>query len=201
MNIPPLGFLKGLRQIADQHDLLLLFDEIQVGLGRSGKLFCFQHENVIPDGLILGKALSGGLVPLSVFITAADVMDLVFSPGSDGSTYGGYPLACVAGIAALDVLQQEKLAERSARQGAKLMKQLQQIADRSIHVLQVRGRGLFIGIEMKNGNAMQFCRELLKLGVLANDSHGHTIRISPPLIIDDVELDFMCERLQQVLVQ
>jgi ornithine--oxo-acid transaminase len=200
MNVPQPGFLKGLRHIADQHDLLLLFDEIQVGLGRTGKLFCFEHEHVVPDGLILGKALSGGLVPLSVFITSAELMDLVFSPGSDGSTYGGYPLACVAGVAALDVLQQEKLAERAATQGAKLMERLQQIAARSVHIKQVRGKGLFVGIEVKHGNAMEFCRKLLKLGILANDSHGHAIRISPPLVIDDVELDFMCERLEQVLV-
>jgi ornithine--oxo-acid transaminase len=200
MNVPPPGFLKGLRQIADQHDLLLMFDEIQVGLGRTGKLFCFEHENVVPDGLILGKALSGGLVPLSVFVTTADLMDLVFSAGSDGSTYGGYPLACVAGVAALDVLHNEKLVERAATQGARLMARLQKIAGRSDQIKEVRGKGLFIGIEVKHGNAMQFCRQLLDLGLLANDSHGHTIRISPPLIIDDVELDFMCERLEQVLV-
>jgi ornithine--oxo-acid transaminase len=101
----------------------------------------------------------------------------------------------------MDVLQQEKLAERAAIQGAKLMTRLQQIAARSAHVKQVRGKGLFVGVEVKHGNAMQFCRELLKMGLLANDSHGHTIRISPPLIIDDVELDFMCERLEQVLIR
>jgi ornithine--oxo-acid transaminase len=112
MNVPPPGFLSGLRAIADKHDLILIFDEIQVGLGRTGKTFCFQHEGVIPDGLILGKAISGGLVPLSVFVTHRKIMDLVFSPGSDGSTYGGYPLAAVAGIAALEVLETEKLARR-----------------------------------------------------------------------------------------
>ncbi len=200
MNVPPAGFLEGLRQIADRHDLLLLFDEIQVGLGRTGRRFCFQHENVIPDGLILGKAISGGLVPLSVFVTNAELMDLVFSVGSDGSTYGGYPLACVAGIAALDVLVEEKLAERASHQGRRLMKRLEKIASRSPHVAEVRGRGLFIGIQIKGGRAMDFCRRLLDLGVLANDSHGHTIRISPPLVIDDVELDFMTERLEKVLI-
>ena len=199
MNIPPQGFLRGLRQIADRHDLLLMFDEIQVGLGRTGRHFCFQHEDVIPDGLILGKALSGGLVPLSVFVTNARIMDLVFDQGSEGSTYGGYPLACVAGIAGLQVLLEEKLAERAATQGTKLMARFQEIAKRSRHVKEVRGKGLFIGIEVHQGRAIRFCRELLKLGVLANDSHGHTIRISPPLIIDDVELDFMCERLEKVL--
>jgi ornithine--oxo-acid transaminase len=200
MNVPPPGFLNGLRAVADRHDLLLMFDEIQVGLGRTGKRFCFEHENVIPDGLVLGKALSGGLVPLSVFVTNANLMDMVFSQGSDGSTYGGYPLACVAGIAALDVLEKEDLARRAASQGAKLMARLQKLARRSRSIKEVRGKGLFIGIEVTDGNAIEYCRRLLDLGVLANDSHGHTIRISPPLIINDAELDFMCARLEKVLL-
>jgi len=199
MNVPPPGFLKGLRQLADLHDLLLLFDEIQVGLGRTGKNFCFEHEGVVPDGLILGKALSGGLVPLSVFATNARIMDLVFQPGLDGSTYGGYPLACVAGVTALDVLVEEHLAQRAARQGRKLMQRLQDIAAHSPHVKEVRGKGLFIGVEVLNGNAMHFCRQLLELGVVVNDSHGHTIRISPPLVIDDREIDYLCERMKKVL--
>lgn len=200
MNIPPDGFLAGLRKLADDNDLILLFDEIQVGLGRTGKMFCFEHENVIPDGVILGKAISGGLVPLSVFVANGELMDLVFQPGSDGSTYGGYPLACVAGLAALDVIEKEKLVERSAEAGARLKKRIDEIAARSKHVKVVRGRGLFIGIEVKNGDAMVYCRQLLELGVLANDSHGHTIRISPPLIISDEEIDYLCERLEKVLV-
>lgn len=199
MNVPPRGFLKGLRDLADRHDLLLLFDEIQVGLGRTGKRFCFEYDQVVPDGLVLGKALSGGLVPLSAFVTNAQIMDLVFKPGSDGSTYGGYPLACVAGVAALEVLEEEKLARRAATQGKKLMERLTEIASRSPHVKEVRGKGLFIGIEVQDGNAMEYCRKLLDLGMLANDSHGRTIRISPPLIINDDELDYMCERLQKVL--
>lgn len=199
MRVPPDGFLKGLRDIADQHDLLLLFDEIQVGLGRTGKRFCFQHENVVPDGLILGKALSGGLVPLSAFVTSADLMDMAFNVGSDGSTYGGYPLACVAGIAGLSVLEDERLDESAARQGEKLMHRIREIAKRSPHVKQVRGKGLFIGIEVNNGNAMMFCRQLLDMGVIVNDSHGHTIRISPPLNISDAEIEYLCSRLDTVL--
>jgi ornithine--oxo-acid transaminase len=199
INIPPAGFLKGLRQLADDNNLLLLFDEIQVGLGRTGKNFCFEHDNIIPDGLILGKALSGGLVPLSAFVTHTHLMDLVFSKGSDGSTFGGYPLACVAGITALSVLSEEKLAQASGRQGEKLKKRVEQMAKHSNLVKEVRGKGLFIGIEIENGKAMPLCRELLKLGLIANDSHGHTIRISPPLVINDMELDFMCERLETVL--
>jgi ornithine--oxo-acid transaminase len=201
MNIPPDGFLKGLREIADRHDLLLLFDEIQVALGRTGKMFCFEHENVIPDGIVLGKAISGGLVPLSAFVTNAKIMDMVFQPGREGSTYGGYPLAMAAGNAAIDVIIDEKLLENSARVGAYLKKKVESIAARSSHVKEVRGRGLFIGIEVKNGDAMSFCRKMLDLGLLANDSHGHTIRISPPLIVTENDADYIAERLEKVLVE
>jgi ornithine--oxo-acid transaminase len=200
MKIPPVGFLKGLRELADDHDLLLMLDEIQVGLGRSGKNFCFEHENIMPDGLILGKALSGGLIPLSVFVTHAGLMDLAFQTGSDGSTYGGYPLACVAGVAALDVLQEEDLAKCARIRGEKLKKKIMKIAARSPHVKEVRGKGLFIGIEVKNGDAMKFCRQLMDLGIIVNDSHGHTIRISPPLNISDSEIAFLTECLEKVLM-
>lgn len=200
MYLPPDGFLKGLRDLCDKHDLLLMFDEIQVALGRAGKMFCFEHEKVVPDAITLGKAISGGIVPLSVMVTNSKLMDLVFSPGSDGSTYGGYPLACVAGIAAMDVIKNEKLPQRSAAMGKILKKKIVDIANRSQHVKEVRGRGLFIGIEVKNGDAMQYCRKLLGLGMLANDSHGHTIRISPPLVITEKEIDYMVERLEKVLV-
>ena len=200
MRIPPAGFLKGLRHIADEHDLLLILDEIQVGLGRTGKNFCFQHENIVPDGLILGKALSGGLVPLSVFVTNARLMDLAFNIGSDGSTFGGYPLACVAGVTALEVLQEEKLAQRAALKGQKLKEHLERIAARSRHIKEVRGKGLFIGIEVEHGNAMNYCRRLLDLGIIVNDSHGHTIRISPPLNISDNEIEFLVKNLEKVLL-
>ena len=150
--------------------------------------------------MILGKALSGGLVPLSVFITNAKLMDMIFSKGSDGSTFGGYPLACVAGAASLKVFEEEHLAEQSARKGKILKARIQEIADRSPHVKEVRGKGLFIGIEVKKGNAMEFCQRLLKLGLIANDSHGHTIRISPPLVINEEEMDFMVTQLEKVLV-
>jgi ornithine--oxo-acid transaminase len=197
---PPDGFLKGLREVADKNDLMLIFDEIQVGLGRTGKMFCFEHENVIPDGIILGKAISGGMVPVSVFVTNAKLMDMAFQPGSDGSTYGAYPLACVAGIAALDVLINENLPAKAAAKGEILKKKILEIASRSQHVKEVRGRGLFIGIEVKGGDAMVFCRKLLENGVLANDSHGHTIRMSPPLIINDEEIAYLCDKLEKVLV-
>jgi len=200
MNIPPKGFLKGLRELADKHNILLIFDEIQVGMGRTGKTFCFEHENVIPDALILGKAISGGLVPLSVLVTNRSLMDSVFQPGTDGSTFGGYPLACRAGLAAIDVMIDEKLAERSFETGKILKAKIEDIASRSKYVKEVRGMGLFIGIEVKDGDAMSFGHKLLDLDMLANDSHGHTIRISPPLIINENEVDYICERLEKVLV-
>lgn len=200
MKIPPPGFLTGLREIADDNDLLLMFDEIQVGLGRTGKNFCFEHDNIVPDGLVLGKALSGGLIPLSVFVTNAKIMDMVFSKGSDGSTYGGYPLACVAGVSALEVLEGEQLAHASEIQGKKLKQSIMEIAGRSKHIQEVRGKGLFIGIEVKNRDAMMFCRKLLELGIIVNDSHGHTIRISPPLNISDDEIDFLTQCLKDVFL-
>ncbi len=200
MYAPPAGFLKGLRELADKHDLFLMFDEIQVGLGRTGKMFCFEHENVVPDGLILGKALSGGLVPLSAFVTNSEIMDLVFHPGSDGSTFGGYPLACVAGSTALDVITDEDRPSRSEKMGAILKSKIDDIAARSSHVKEVRAKGLFIGIEVKSGDAMVYCRKLLDMGMLANDSHGHTIRISPPLTIGETDIDYIAERLEKVLV-
>ncbi len=200
MNIPTPGFLKGLRELSDKHDLLLLFDEIQVGLGRTGKRFAFEHEGVVPDGLILGKALSGGMIPLSVFVTNAELMDLVFRKGSDGSTYGGYPLACIAGIAALDVIEDEKLVERACLQGEKLKNQIMDLSEHSPYVKEVRGKGLFIGIEIKDGKAMEFCQKLCNYGALVNDSHGHTIRISPPLIINDEEIEYMTKALKKVLL-
>jgi len=200
MYIPPPGYLAACRKLADENDLLLIFDEIQVGMGRTGKLFCFEHENVIPDAVVLGKAISGGLVPVSVMVTNSKLMDMVFYPGRDGSTYGGYPLACVACCAAIDVLIEEKMPERAAKYGPILKKKIEDVCKRSKHVKEVRGRGLFIGIEVKNGDAMHYCRKLLDLGVLANDSHGHTIRISPPLIIGEQEIDYLIERLEKVLV-
>ncbi len=200
MKLPPKGFLKGLRDLSDENDILLVCDEIQVGMGRTGKKFCFEHDNIVPDGVILGKALSGGLVPLSVFITNAKLMDMIFSKGSEGSTFGGYPLACVAGTAALKVFEEEGLAEQSAKKGKLLKERIEKIAEKSPHVKEVRGKGLFIGIEVKEGNAMDFCHKLLKLGLIVNDSHGHTIRISPPLVINEEEMDFMVEQLEKVLI-
>ncbi len=200
MFIPPAGFLTGLRELADKHNLILVFDEIQVGLGRTGRDFCFQHEDVNPDAIIIGKAISGGLVPLSAMVTNSKLMDMVFKPGSDGSTYGGYSLAMAAGVAAIEVFKRERLSERSAKMGAYLKAKIDKIAARSTHVKEVRGRGLFIGIEVKNADAMIYCRKLLDLDLLANDSHHHTIRISPPLVITEAEADYIVDRLEKVLI-
>jgi len=200
MYIPPDGFLKGLRQLCDEHDLLLLADEIQVGMGRTGKMFCFEHEKIVPDALILGKAIAGGLVPVSVLVTNSKLMDMTFSPGSDGSTFGGYPYACACALAALDVIEGEKLPERSAKMGKILKERIMEIASRSRHVKEVRGKGLFIGVEVKSGDAMVFCRKLLELDMLANDSHHHTIRISPPLVVGEREIDYIVDRLEKVLI-
>lgn len=200
MRVPYEGFLRDLRKIANDNGLMLVFDEIQVGLGRTGKMFCFEHDGVRPDGLILGKALSGGMVPLSAFVTDAVTMDSVFTPGTDGSTYGGYPLACAAGIAALEVIRDEDLPEQSAKKGAKLRTRIESIAKQSPYVREVRGKGLFIGIEVKQGNAMELCKRLLNHGVLANDSHGHTIRISPPLIINNEEMTHLTRALSKILL-
>lgn len=200
MYIPPNGFLKGLRELADKHNLLLLFDEIQVGMGRTGRNFCFEHGNIIPDVVIIGKAIGGGLIPLSLIVTNKYLMDMTFTPGKDGSTFGGYPLACVAGLAAIDVMESEKLPQKSEATGKMLKAKIDDIASRSEHVKEVRGRGLFIGIEVKSSDAMVFCRKLLELDMLANDSYGHTIRISPPLIINDNEVNYIAERLEKVLV-
>lgn len=198
---PQKGFLKGLRALCDQYDLFLMFDEIQVGFGRTGKKFCFEHENVIPDGLILGKAISGGLVPISVFVTNKNIMDLAFSVGSEGSTFGGYPLACVAGTTAIEVLEEDNLIERSQLQGEKLKHKIISVCEKSPYVKEVRGQGLFIGIEVVNGNAIEYCRELLNYGLFINDSHGHTIRVSPPLTINDDEIEYLCHALEKVLLK
>ena len=183
-----------------RYNVLFIADEVQSGIARTGKLLACDHEGVRPDILILGKALSGGLVPVSVFVTNSSLMDMAFQPGRDGSTYGGYPLACVAGNAALDVIVDEKLPENATKVGDYLAKNIREIAKRSPHVKEVRNRGLFIGVEVKDGNAMDYCRRMLDLGLLANDSHGHTIRISPPLILTETDADYISERLEKVLV-
>lgn len=196
--VPPKGYLKGLRDLCDKHRVLLIVDEVQSGLGRTGKLFAFQHEGIKPDGVTIGKALSGGLYPVSGFLADDKVMD-VFTPGTHGSTYGGNPLACAVASAALDVLVEEKLVEKSAEYGAYLLEAMNKM--NSPHVKEVRGLGLWIGLELhpEAGGARKFCEALGKEGLLCKETHTHTIRLAPPLVITREQLDWAIDKLVKVL--
>ena len=198
INIPPDGFLKQAETICRDNNVLLVFDEIQTGLGRTGKMFAFQHEDVKPDGVTIGKALSGGFYPISAFISTSEVMD-VFKPGDHGSTFGGNPMAASIACAALDVIVEERLAEKSAELGDYFLKKLKQID--SDYIKEIRGRGLFIGVELKNeaGGARRFCEALMHEGMLAKETHEHIIRFAPPLVISKAEIDWAFERIEKVL--
>ncbi|MCL1474642.1 ornithine--oxo-acid transaminase [Argonema antarcticum] len=197
--IPPDGFLKQAESICRQNNVLLVFDEIQTGLGRTGKMFAFEYEGVKPDGITIGKALSGGFYPISAFLSTNEVMD-VFNPGDHGSTFGGNPLAAAIAIAALDVIVDEQLPERAAELGDYFISQLQGIA--SPHIEEVRGRGLLIGVELKPeaGGARRFCKALMKEGILAKETREDIIRFAPPLVITRSELDWALERIERVLM-
>lgn len=175
--IPPDGYLKQAERICRQNNVLLVFDEIQTGLGRTGKMFAFEHEEVKPDGITIGKALSGGFYPISAFLSTSEVMD-VFNPGDHGSTFGGNPLAAAIAIAALDVIVDEQLPERAAELGNYFISKLQAIP--SPHIEEVRGRGLLIGVELKPeaGGARRFCKGLMKEGILAKETREHIIRFA-----------------------
>jgi ornithine--oxo-acid transaminase len=196
--VPPEGFLRRMRQLADQHHALLVVDEIQSGLGRTGKLFAFEHEGVRPDIVIIGKALSGGMYPVSAILADDEVMD-VFEPGTHGSTYGGNPLGMAVAREALRVLVDEGLVERSAELGGYFMGKLRAI--RSPHVAEIRGRGLWIGIQLKPeaGGARRFCEALQHEGLLCKETHATVIRIAPPLVITRDEIDWATERIAKVL--
>jgi ornithine--oxo-acid transaminase len=196
--IPPAGYLQRLREIATENNILLMLDEIQSGLGRTGRMFAFEHEGIRPDVLILGKALSGGLYPVSVVCADDAVMD-VFRPGDHGSTYGGNPVAAAVARAAIRVLQEEKLVERSAELGSYLLDRLREIE--SDHIKEIRGVGLWIGIELQPeaGGARRFCEALQELGILCKETHEHVIRFAPPLVITREEIDWALERIIQVL--
>jgi ornithine--oxo-acid transaminase len=196
--VPPEGYLKDLRALCDQHDILLIVDEIQAGLGRTGKLFAFEHEGIRPDGVTIGKALSGGYYPVSAFLANDRVMD-VFTPGSHGSTYGGNPLACAIANAALDVLVEEQLIERSATLGQYLLEQLKAI--RSPLIQEIRGKGLWIGVQLKPeaGGARKYSEQLQERGLLCKETHVHTLRFAPPLVITREELDQALAIIRDVL--
>lgn len=196
IRVPPQGFLRQLRELCDATNTLLILDEIQSGLGRTGKTFAFEHEGIRPDGLIVGKALGGGILPVSAFIADHALMDL-FDAGSHGSTFGGNPLAAAVGMEALRVLQDEQLAQNSAELGAYLQQRLREMA--VPFVRDIRGRGLWVGIELDRP-ARPYCEALMALGVLAKETHETVLRIAPPLCISRDELDWGLERIQQVLL-
>ncbi len=199
IHIPDPGYLSWAKALCEEHDVLFVADEIQSGLGRSGKLFACDYENVKPDVMIIGKALSGGCYPVSAVLASASLMS-VFSPGDHGSTYGGNPLACAVARTALQVLVEEGLIENSARLGAYFQQKLRAIA--SPFVQEVRGRGLFIGVELKHeaGGARRFCEALMRQGILCKETHQHVIRLAPPLVITQEEIDWALERLAPVLM-
>ncbi|RLC99863.1 MAG: ornithine--oxo-acid transaminase [Chloroflexi bacterium] len=196
--IPPQGYLKRAREICTAHDVLMMADEIQSGLGRTGKLLACEHEGVRPDVVMLGKALSGGMYPVSAVVSSKEVLG-VFSPGDHGSTFGGNPLACAVAREALRVIVDENLCQRAAELGRYLMARLREIE--SPHVRLVRGRGLFVGIVLKReaGGARRFCEALQERGVLAKETHEHIIRLAPPLVITREEIDWAVERVAEVL--
>ncbi|KKO51097.1 ornithine--oxo-acid transaminase [Paenibacillus sp. DMB20] len=195
--LPPPGFLKEAEKLCKKHRILFMADEIQTGLGRTGRLFACDWEDVVPDVYILGKALGGGVMPVSA-VAASDEVLGVFTPGSHGSTFGGNPLAAAAAIAALKVLEEEQLAQRSSELGEYLMTRLRSIPSPVIR--EVRGRGLFIGIELAAA-ARPYCERLKELGLLVKETHEFTIRLAPPLIITKEELDWAIELLNLVLME
>ena len=198
--VPPAGYLRAVRELCTRHDVLMICDEIQTGLGRTGRLLACDHEGVRPDGLTLGKALGGGLLPVSAFLAREDVM-AVFTPGDHGSTFGGSPLAAAVGDAALRVLVEEKLAERAAAQGELLMERL--AALRHPAIVDVRGKGLLVGVEIdpEFATARQVCEGLMEEGVLTKDTHGTVVRLAPPLVIGAREIDETVAALGRVLAR
>ena len=197
--VPPEGYLRDAKQLCAEHNVLMIADEIQTGLGRTGKLFACDHEGVKPDMMVLGKALSGGAYPVSVVLSSAEILG-VFQPGDHGSTYGGNPLGCAVAQTALDVLVEEGMIENSAKLGAYFRDKLRAIP--SPHVKEVRGKGLLVGVEVKPeaGGGRRFCEALQSRGVLAKTAHTHVIRFAPPLIITQKDLDWALEIIEEVLM-
>lgn len=197
--IPPSGYLKKVSEICQENNVLLIADEIQTGLGRTGKLFASQHDKVRPDIVIIGKALSGGFYPISAVLADSEILGLI-QPGEHGSTFGGNPLASAIGIAALEVLEDEKLSERAVEMGSYFIDHLHEI--NSSHIKEIRGKGLLIGVELKPEakGARRFCEALQKEGILAKETHDHVIRFAPPLIIDKETIDWAMPKIRKVLL-
>ena len=198
--VPKPGFLAALGRIAKKHNVLLAMDEIQTGFCRTGKLFAYQHEDVDPDIIIMGKALGGGVFPVSAIAANEDVLG-VFKPGTHGSTFGGNPLACAVAVAAIDVLIDEKLAERAAENGAYFMEKLRELQKKSDKIKLVRGKGLLIGLVLKKsaGKARQYTTALKERGLLCKETHDWIIRFAPPLVISKADIDFAMEKVREVL--
>jgi ornithine--oxo-acid transaminase len=196
--IPPAGYLKQIAEICKKHNVLLMADEIQTGLARTGKLFASEHEDVRPDVMIIGKAMAGGFYPVSAVLADAALLGL-FKPGEHGSTFGGNPLAAAVARASLRVIRDEKLAERSHQLGEYFMEQLSEIP--SPHVREVRGKGLLIGVELHQsaGGARRFCEALQEKGILAKETHDNVIRFAPPLVIDKETIDWALAPIREVL--
>ena len=196
--VPPAGYLKEVRRICTQHDVILMTDEIQTGLGRTGRLLDEEYEGIEADLTVIGKALSGGFYPVSAVLSNKEVLG-VFQPGDHGSTFGGNPLACAVARMALKVLVEEGMVENSARMGEYLMDQLRGIS--SPYIKEVRGRGLLIGVELykEAGGARRFCQALMNEGLLCKETHENVIRFAPPLIIQNDDIDWALERIERVL--
>jgi len=193
--IPPEGFMRDASSVCRANNVLLMCDEIQSGLGRTGKLFACMHEHVTPDVLVIGKALAAGFYPVSAVLASKQVLG-VFQPGDHGSTFGGNPLACAVARSALRVLAEENMVHNSAELGAYFLNQLKKL--RNPEIREVRGRGLWIGIELM-GRARPYCEALMKQGILCKETHDHVIRLAPPLVITRDEIDWALERLHKVI--
>jgi len=198
--MPPAGYLTRARQLCSKNNVLLIVDEIQTGLGRTGKMFAYEHEaDAKPDMIVIGKALGGGVYPVSAVVSSKAILG-VYNPGDHGSTFGGNPLGAAVARTALDVIVNEKLVENSYELGTYLLNELKKIP--SPHVQEVRGRGLFIGVEIKHssGRARPFCEKLMQEGMLAKETHDQVIRLAPPLIIKKDEVNWIIEKMRKVLL-
>ena len=197
--VPPPGYLRTCSDICRANDVLLMCDEVQTGLGRTGTFLASDAEGIVPDGLMLGKALGGGVMPVSLFLAREDVMD-VFAPGDHGSTFGGNPIAAAVGLEALTVLEDENLVARSAKLGAGMLNKLKNLS--SPYISEVRGRGLFVGIQFDlDMPALAVCQKLMGKGILTKDTNRNTVRFAPPLVIESDEIDTAISALEEVLAE
>jgi ornithine--oxo-acid transaminase len=194
--VPPSGFLAGVRRLCSEHGALFIADEIQSGLGRTGATFACEHEDVVPDMYILGKALGGGIVPVSAVVSSAEILS-VFKPGQHGSTFGGNPLACAVAREVIAMLATGEYQERSAKLGAHMHDRLNALPESKVR--EVRGRGLWAGIEFTGLGGREACEALADRGVLAKDTHGTTIRLAPPLVIAEADLDWALDQVEALV--